>query len=352
MKYLDLAAELAAKVDWRDVYPNPRVGCVIVCDGEVVATGAHEKVGGAHAEVNAIASLSPDLSLASRETKFGLVVFITLEPCDCFPGKKTGSCTERLLELNPERVVIGALDERFGGKNVEKLRAAGIDVEVVNHAASEALARVKPKVILKLAQTLDGKIAPEEKLELSTITPPGNSKGTCPPLTLREGERAPVYISSLESRKRVHELRAECDAILTSTGTVLADDPMLDCRLLENTQASDVVVIGKSKIDECAKIYQIPERKVMQFSGGDLQRDLREMAEMGTDTVMTECGAKLSASLLREGLVDEMWIFISPKIWGAGTDVLAGEVDLSGFEIRSVEKVAGDVLVEYVQRNS
>lgn len=326
MDYLDLAARLASRVDWRDVFPNPLVGCVIVRDGEVVASGVHEKYGGAHAEVEAILNLETGL-----RSETGLHVYITLEPCDHFEGKRTGSCTDRILELNPRKVVIGAIDGRFSGKNVGKLREAGIEVVVRNHKASEDLARVRPRVICKMAQTLDGRIYPH-------------------PQPLSQGERGAV-ISSLESRKRVHVLRSECDAILTTTRTLAVDNPRLDCRLIEKGELPRLVVFGSSEIAEDANIYQVGERDILRFDGKDLIRDLREMSEAGIGSVMTECGAKMVTSLLRENVVDELWMFVAPVIWGGGKDVLDGEFDLvaRGFVLDSVEEVGGDLLLRYVR---
>lgn len=329
MKYLDMAAELAAQVDWQDAYPNPRVGCVIVRDGEVLSTGVHEKYGGAHAEVAALRALSPGLVLGEGDFKPGLEVYITLEPCDHFPGKKTGSCTDALLHLNPKKVFIGALDPRFGGKNVEKLRSAGIEVEVVYHEKSEALARVKPYVVLKMAQTLDGKIGPS---------------------SLKLRRMGPVYISSLLSRRKVHQLRSDVDAILTTTGTVLADDPLLDCRLLNNKCVQRLCVFGKREVKKGSKIFQFPDRQIDFFTGEDLSRDLREMSEMGIKTVLTECGARMATSLLRSGLVNEIRMFIAPRIFGQGVETFTQEIDVSEFEIQHTEEIGGDILITFTKK--
>jgi len=345
MKYLDLAAELASEVDWRDVYPNPRVGCVIVQNGEVVSRGVHEKCGGAHAEVVALENLktsnyklqtSNNEDLGQGEFKSGLEVYVTLEPCDYFPGKKTGSCTQKLLKLNPEKIVIGSLDERFCGKNVQKLKEAGIEVEVMNHELSSNLSRVKPHVILKLAQTLDGKIGKTSNFNLQTTN-------------VRETVRNPVYISSLSSRKKVHEWRSEVDALLTTTGTVIADDPTLDCRLLNKEYVPRLCVFGKKEISRESRIFQFSDRQVDFFSGEDLVRDLREMSEMGIKTVLTECGAAMATSLLQAGLVDEIRLFVAPRIFGQGVDVFPGEIDVSEFEIQKTEKIGGDILITFVR---
>lgn len=329
MKYLDMAAELAAQVDWRDVYPNPRVGCVIVRDGEVLSTGVHEKYGGAHAEVAALRALSPGLVLGEGDFKPGLEVYITLEPCDHFPGKKTGSCTDALLHLNPKKVFIGALDPRFGGKNVEKLRSAGIEVEVVYHEKSEALARVKPYVILKMAQTLDGKIGPS---------------------SLKLRRMGPVYISSLLSRRKVHQLRSEVDAILTTTETVLSDNPILDCRLVNKKCVPKLCVFGIREIERNMNIYQFSNRQVDFFSGEDLARDMRMISEMGIKTILTECGSKMATSLLQEDLVDEIQLFVASRIFGLGVETFTQEIDVSEFEIQHTEEIGGDILITFTKK--
>lgn len=333
MQYLNFASELAERVDWRDVYPNPRVGCVIVRDGEILSTGVHEKCGGAHAEVAALNEfeLYKNRTSQSSNSDFELEVYITLEPCDHFPGKKTGSCTEALLKLKPGKVVIGAIDPLFGGKNVEKLREAGITVEVVDHERSKALSRKKPYVILKMAQTVDGRIAPSPQ-----PSPRGRGSNS-------------VVISSLLSRKKVHQWRSEVDGILTTTKTVLADDPLLDCRLVNKNIAQDLFLFGASDVLKGSRILQVPNRNVFCFEGKDVARDLREISEMGVQTLFTECGSHMATALLQQDLVDEIRLFVAPKIWGKGVAVFANEIDVSQFSMTNVEEVGGDVLMKFMR---
>ncbi len=338
MQYLNFASELAERVDWRDVYPNPRVGCVIVRDGEILSTGVHEKCGGAHAEVAALNEfeLYKNRTSQSSNSDFELEVYITLEPCDHFPGKKTGSCTEALLKLKPGKVVIGAIDPLFGGKNVEKLREAGITVEVVDHERSKALSRKKPYVILKMAQTVDGRIGQITNFNLQNP----NSE---------EKIKSPAYISSLESRKKVHQWRSEADGILTTTKTVLADDPLLDCRLVNKNIAQDLFLFGASDVLKGSRILQVPNRNVFCFEGKDVARDLREISEMGVQTLFTECGSHMATALLQQDLVDEIRLFVAPKIWGKGVAVFANEIDVSQFSMTNVEEVGGDVLMKFMR---
>ena len=319
MEYLDLAAKLASAVDWRKVYPNPRVGCVIVQNGEVVATGVHERYGELHAEQKALAALfqTPNFKLQTSNKK--LELYVTLEPCDDFQGKKTESCTQKLINLSPKKVFVGALDKRFGGKNVEKLRAAGIEVEVRENALCADLARTKPHIILKLAQTLDGRISYGGKKDI---------------------------ISSLESRKKAHQLRSEVDGILTTTQTLIADDPLLDCRLLTQNKVPPLYVFGCTDLPKDLQVFQ-QQRDIHCFSGENLAYDLREMSENGVKTVLTECGATFSTELLKQGLEDELLIFVTPRIAGRGILSATESLNFNNFSLISCEESGGDMFLKY-----
>lgn len=312
MKWLDRAAELAAQVPIDLVRPNPRVGCVITRDDEVVATGVHEVFGGAHAE----AAATQDF-----ENLNGCTVWVTLEPCDDFEGKKTPSCTKRLIAMRPNRVVVGALDPQFCGKNLEKIRAAGIDVELVDHAPSRVLlAERRPWVIAKIATTLDGKISKNE-----------NERTT---------------ISSKKSRELVHRWRASCGAVLTSTRTVAIDDPVLDARLCGGV-VPDVLIFGKSDVAADAKIFTVPGRRVLRRDGENVATDLQWAAEQGIGKILTECGSTLLWELLRERVVDELRVFVAPRFFGRGVAGWQSEIDLSEFRLAEATEVGGDVLLRF-----
>lgn len=315
MKWLDRAAEFAAQVSIGAVRPNPRVGCVITRGDEVVATGVHEIFGGAHAEVAATENL---------DTLAGCTAWVTLEPCDDFVGKKTKSCTQNLINLSPEKVVVGALDPQFGGKNIEKLRAAGIAVEVVDHAPSAALlAERRPWVIAKIATTLDGKIA----------------RG--------EGER--MTISSPESRRLVHRWRADFGTVLTTTRTVAVDDPLLDARLADGV-APDVLIFGKSAVPVDAKIFKNSDRRVLQRDGKNISADLQWAVEQGVSKIITECGAEMLRSLFAAEVVDELRIFVAPQILGGGVSGWQSGVDLSKFRLAEATEIGGDVLLQFCRK--
>lgn len=314
MKWLDRAAELAAQVPIDLVRPNPRVGCVITRDDEVVTTGVHEVFGGAHAEAATTENL---------ENLDGCIVWVTLEPCDDFEGKKTPSCTQRLIELFPDRVVVGCLDPQFCGENLEKIRAAGIEVELVDHRPSAMLlAERRPWVIAKLAMTLDGKIA--------------------------AGENKRTTISSSESRELVHRWRMECGAVLTTTRTVAVDDPLLDARLFDG-RAPDVLIFGKSDVAESARVFENSDRRVLRRNGENIAADLQWAAEQSIKKLLTECGAEMLQSLLAADVVDELRVFVAPKIFGYGVSGWTPGIDLSKFQLADVSEVGGDMLLRFLR---
>ncbi len=347
MDFLNLAADLASRVDPHLTVPNPRVGCVIVREGKVIATGVHEKFGGSHAEQNALANSSP----YEREIGMGFwhdcEVYLTLEPCDCFPGKKTPSCTDLLIEARPKKIIIGALDAKFGGKNVEKIKNAGILVEFRENEKCKALNPFFKKFIttgfpyltLKIAQSLDGKI----------INPHGK------------------WITNELSRKRVHEMRANYSAILTTVATILVDDPLLDYRVptskskrlgqsfgvfgtnLKNFSNPQLIILGKKeKIPKSAKIFSIPDRKIHFFEECDLSAVLAECGKRGIDSIMTECGQVMNSELLRNNLVDEILLFIAPKVFGGNVkEAFNCDVDCGRFELVKVGNLDGDMYCKY-----
>ena len=162
LKFLELAAEIGAEVNPNLVAPNPRVGAVAVRGGKVLATAAHNFFGGSHAEKNLLIALEK-----MRVSDFSEIeIYVSLEPCEFFTGKKTASCSELLRKMRPKKIVFGAADPRFGGKNVEKFRAAGIECVFEK---SQKCADLNPHfqvfekfgrpfVRVKMAATLNGKV--------------------------------------------------------------------------------------------------------------------------------------------------------------------------------------------------
>lgn len=303
-------------------YPNPSVGCVIVRDGRVVGRGFTQPGGRPHAEVVALR--------AAGEAARGATAYVTLEPC-CFTGK-SGPCTEALIAAGIARVVVGATDphEKVSGAGLKRLREAGLDVtEGVLRAACEAAiagsALVhragRPLITLKLASSLDGKIA----------TATGESQ----------------WITGPQARRVAHVLRGTHDAVLVGVGTVLADDPALTCRLPGFRTAPLVRVVVDSHLRtpllsqlvrgvaeghpfwilhrdgaDPARIAALKALGVTLIelphnnAGVDLVAGLQALVQHGLTRVLAEGGSTLAAALLRAGLVDELAWFHAPGVIG------------------------------------
>lgn len=339
--------------------PNPVVGAVIVKDGNIIGEGYHARYGGLHAERNAIASLT--------ESARGAVMYVTLEPC-CHYGK-TPPCTEAILEQKIARVVIGSRDPnpKVAGKGVDVLRKAGVIVETdfmreecdrLNPVFFHYITTGMPYVVMKYAMTADGKIA----------TKTGASK----------------WISGEQSRAMVHEMRHNYMGIMAGIKTVLADDPMLNVRL--DGKKSPVRIICDSSlripsgsricrtakeyrtIVACGTMTESMEEKERFLKGAGVQVvslpdcegkvDLRKLMEylgnQGIDSVLIEGGARLNESALRAGIVQEVKIFVAPKIFGgekAMTPVMGIGAELPSeavfLELRRMTQMGQDILLEY-----
>ena len=339
------------------VWPNPAVGCVIVKDGRVVGRGWTQPGGRPHAETEALAMAGKSAS--------GATVYVTLEPC-AHHGK-TAPCADALISAGVSRVVVAVQDPdpRVAGKGIDRLRLAGIPVTegVLHKDASEINAgfflRVsngRPLVTLKLASTLDGRIA----------THSGESR----------------WITGNEARAAAHMLRAETDAIMVGSGTALHDDPDLTCRLPGLVERSPVrvVVDGRLRLPLTSRLvatandvptwlltleggeafrreaYEEAGVDVVEVAAGpdgaiDLALALEALAESGVTRVLVEGGAHLAAALLRAGLVDRLVWFRAPRLIGGdglpaavsfGVDHLAQTPRFERIEVRAV----GDDLME------
>lgn len=354
-EYMLRAMKLAARGIGK-VNPNPLVGAVIVKGGKIIGEGWHEYYGGWHAERNAFLNCSEDTS--------GATLYVTLEPC-CHYGK-TPPCTEIIIERKISRVVIGLMDPNplVGGKGRSCLQQAGIEViagveeeklREQNRVFLKYITTKLPYVVLKTAMSLDGKIA--------TCT--GDSK----------------WITGEEARQRVQQMRSEYRGIVTGIGTVLADDPMLNCRLEgEPRQPIRIVVDSlarialESRLVQTAKVYptmvactgKAKEEKIKALKSAgvrilfcaeqegrvDIADLLRLLGEEKIDSVLLEGGGELNYSFVEKGVVDEVYAFIAPKIIGgqqAKTPV-EGRGFSSISEVREwrrmeVEKVGDDVLL-------
>jgi diaminohydroxyphosphoribosylaminopyrimidine deaminase / 5-amino-6-(5-phosphoribosylamino)uracil reductase len=299
---LERALELAER-GRGTTHPNPVVGAVIVRDGEVVGEGWHQRKGGPHAEIVALA--------AAAERARGATLYVSMEPC-AHHGT-TPPCTEAIIAAGIAKVVAGSLDpnpEARGG--FEVLRAAGVEVETADLFAARAqneawrtwVSEQRPFVILKLALTLDGLVAV-----------PGTR-----------------WISGEESRRRVHELRAQVDAVAVGMGTVRTDAPQLTARDVGAQRQPRRLAFGRGPAD-------------LEVRDGPLPDELRALATEGVQSLLLEGGRTIAASFLREGLVDKLMLFIAPRVAGAGlvfAPELAGPVVLSR---QTVEQLGEDVLV-------
>lgn len=318
------------------VEPNPAVGCMIVKAGQVVGKGYHKKFGDPHAEINAIEDCR-NLSIKPE----GATMYVTLEPCS--HEGKTGPCTEVIIGAKLGRVVVATADpsEHASGKGIERLRQAGIQVEV-GLCAEEARRLNAPFfkyaetgrcwVVLKWAQSLDGKLAYAEQTEQQR------------------------WISSEISRKDAHKLRRRVGAILVGINTVLADNPMLTprpsrgkkplrvvldsslriplkSRLLRTVKTSPVLVYARSAaVAANAKhAERIGKRGAEVLAYGDaggasnLRFLLEALGRRGVQQVLVEGGPTVLTSFLKEGLADEVCVYLAPKIMAAEGTAYLGE---------------------------
>ena len=331
------ALELAAKGLYTTT-PNPRVGCVAVKNEKVVGEGWHEKAGGPHAEV-----------VALQNAPEGATLYVTLEPCSHYG--RTPPCVDLIRKKKVQRVVAAMLDPNpradAGG---EELAASGIAFE---HGLMEAEARElnigfisrvtrgRPWVRLKIAATLDGRTA------------------------LANGKSQ--WITGAEARRDGHRWRARACAVATGAGTVVTDDPQLTVREVD-TPRQPLRVLVDSRLETPPQARILQGEKVLIFSAThgtlpnaevfplpnpngkvDLPKMLAELAKRGINELHFEAGSRLNASLLREGCVDELLVYLNPSILG---DTAQGMFDLPEFDalekrpklrLLSTERVGDDL---------
>lgn len=311
------AVELAASARaW--AHPNPWVGVVLDNGFE----GATERDGGRHAEAVALD--------AAGDGAEGATLYVTLEPCVAFDGKRTPACTQRIIDAGIRRVVIGIEDpdERVRGRGIAALRAAGAEVEVgvlagevrdqlrpyVHHRTTG-----RPYVVLKLAATLDGR----------TAAPDGTSQ----------------WITGEAARADAHRLRAESDAVVVGAGTVRADDPSLTVRLVDGPDPRRIV-LGRAPAG--AKVHPCEE-----IDGEDMADVLARLGAEGALQVLVEGGASVAGELHRRGLVDRYVLYVAPALMGGddGRGLFAGSgastmVDVWRGRIVDVARIGDDVRVE------
>lgn len=299
--------------------PNPLVGAVVVKNDQIIGKGYHKKYGEPHAEVNALKSCGDKAKDAT--------LYVNLEPC-CHYGKKTPPCTDTIKKSGIKKVVCATLDPnpQVNGRGIRILRESGIEVDLgiveeeakrLNEIYLKFITTGLPFVILKIAQTLDGKIA----------TKLGDSK----------------WITQEDSRRFVHSLRSWVDAVLVGANTVRKDDPELTIHQAKGENPLRIILDSSGKLSSNSKVIKenqngktivatinqkIREKfkekaeiwKIKKGEDGrvDLVHLLRKAGENQIASLLVEGGSKVFSSFLKEKLVDKIYYFLSPKILGEG----------------------------------
>ena len=327
-KYMKMCFELAL-LGKGQVLPNPMVGCVVLDKlGNIVSKGYHKKYGENHAERYALTKLQ------NNEAEGG-TLYVNLEPCSHYG--KTPPCVDLIIEQKLKKVVIASSDPNPKVDGLTKLREAGIDVvegvledeaKFLNRVFFKIITKKLPYVVLKTATTMDGKIA----------TKTGDSK----------------WITCDESRKEVYRMRGEFDCILTSSNTVIADNPKMEhkfkCVLDKDNRTSK-----DAKIYQQGEIYVATKDNTPLKNGElDLRAVLEELYKKGVCTVFVECGGKLAGAFLKEGLIDEIYQFIAPKIVNDNSakscfdgDFIEKIADSKRFKIYDSCVIGDDLLIKY-----
>ena len=389
--FMKRALKLAAKA-LNMTSPNPMVGAVMVKDGMIISEDFHRKPGTPHAEALAIEK-------AGGKSK-GSTLYVNLEPC-CHTGKRTPPCTGVIISSGIREVVIGMTDPnpKVSGKGILELQKAGLEVrsgilrdkaERLNETYIKYITTGKPFVILKVAMTLDGKIA----------TPEGQSK----------------WITSEEARNLVHRLRSSVDAVVTAIGTVKADDPEFTARIRGGRSPQRIIIDPNLEISLHSKVLQVPPKtiivtkkfhglpssnpslppfnspltkggyrgvkkgqgglsneekkeilldkgvEIIEYEGekADLKWLMKRLGEKEIVSVLIEAGSSLNAYALEDEIVDKVMVFIAPKIIGGRESFPA----VGGKSFRRLEeahllkdvkvrRVGEDILIEgYIRKNN
>ncbi len=329
------------------VSPDPVVGAVVVKNGEIVGRGNYSKYGAPHAEAVALRE--------AGDRAVGATVYTNLEPC-CHHGKNP-PCTDALIAAGVKRVVSSISDPnpKVNSGGIERLREAGIEVEIglleeeareINEVFLKYITTQLPFVVLKLAQTLDGRIAQEN------------------------GQ--PGYVTSEESRREVHRLRAQYDAVLVGANTVRIDDPELTVRHVEGRNPKRIVVAGAKPISLDARVFKDDNRKntivacttdtvnlyenLEDVTTWEFEKDrdgnlsliklLMKIGEERISSVLLEGGNVLASSFVKRKLIDKLHVFTAPLILGSGlpsvSDIGPSRLDRALRLARTSVKTSGD----------
>jgi len=315
--YMNIALTHAQKGIGR-VNPNPLVGCIIVKEGEIVGKGYHEKYGDLHAERNAIANCT--------KSALGAIMYVTLEPCSHYG--KTPPCTEAIIKSGISKVIVGTLDpnEKVAGKGIDLLKKAGIEVVVgileekckaINQVFFHFIKTKTPYIVMKYAMTMDGKIA--------TVT--GQSK----------------WITGELARENVHHDRNYYSGILVGVDSVIADNPLLTCRIRGGRNPTRIIcdtnlrtpidcniITTSKKIRTIIATSEMNIEKHTPFLNAgceiiiipkenrhiNLKKLMVHLGEIGIDGILLEGGSTLNFSALKSNIVSKIQCYISPKIFG------------------------------------
>ncbi|WBL36583.1 bifunctional diaminohydroxyphosphoribosylaminopyrimidine deaminase/5-amino-6-(5-phosphoribosylamino)uracil reductase RibD [Tepidiforma flava] len=349
--FMQEALRLAASVRGR-TSPNPWVGAVLVRDGVIIARGATAPYGGPHAEAAALA--------AAADAARGATLYCTLEPCVPFPGKRTPPCSDAIIAAGVRRVVVALLDPHVGGPGIERLRAAGIEVDIGDgaEAAAELLRPYLkwrqlglPYVIAKFAVSLDGAVgAPAEGV---------------------------TWLTGPAAVERVHRDRDRADAILVGSGTILADDPALTARpggAPAERQPVRIVLDARGRTPPESRVFAPGGPVIVATAHGsppawrqalvgrgaalieldraegrlELRQLLRALGQRNIQSLIVEGGPTVLASFFEADLVDEVHAYVSPRILGsAGIPLIprGAAVPLLHLESVVIEPLPPDVLV-------
>lgn len=357
--YMKRSLRLASKARGR-TSPNPMVGAILVKNGMIISEDYHRRPGSPHAEALVIEKAGKNAQ--------GSALYVNLEPC-CHIEKRTPPCTRAIIDAGIKKVIIGMIDPnpKVFGKGAMELEKAGIQVKRgilekesrrLNECYIKNITTGRPFVILKIAMTLDGKIA----------TPDGQSK----------------WITGEKSRKIVHHTRSYVDAILTAIGTVKADDPQMTSRIRRGKNPLRIVIDPHLEIPVDAKILQGPPQTIIVTKETEMKEQKRKFIEkkktihnkgiqiieykgqkanlvwlmeqlgrQGITSILIEAGSSLNAYALREGIVDKVMFFIAPRIMGGAKSfpAIGGEIYRRLEEIYRVRdlkirKIGEDFLVE------
>ncbi len=339
--------------------PNPMVGALVVKGGKILGKGYHRKYGGAHAEVDALKN--------AKGSARDATMYVTLEPCSHYGW--TPPCVDAIVEAGIGQVVIGTPDPnpRVCGKGIQILRDRGIRVKVgilearcreLNEAYFKYIQTGIPFVTLKFAQSLDGRIA----------TKSGNSQ----------------WISSPDTLRLAHRLRAIHDAVLIGVGTALVDDPSLTVRLVRGENPQRIIVDGRLRMPLSAKVLNddaVDKTIVVATEGAsrkkaqgirklgaeilwaarnqrgevDIDDLLKQLGRMGIVSVLVEGGARIITSVLREGLADKIVLVMAPKVIGQGVEAVRDlHIRQLGDALRisrmKTRRLGNDIVIEgYIQ---